>query len=133
MTPSRKKIHVVVVLFAIGPALALCLAACGPTRPPDDRLAAAAEALDAARAAEAPAWAAAEWRNAERELAHARTANMQGDFDGAARLAARAEVDAELAAARARLAKTRDAVGTLQRENATLQADLARSDEGFPP
>lgn len=132
MTPSRKKIHAVVVLLAFGPALAIGLAACGPTRPPDDRLAAAARQIDQARAADAATWAAPALRQAERGLAQAQTANMQGDFALAGRLAARAEVDADLATARAQLAQTRGAVETLQRENAALQRDLAINDPERP-
>jgi hypothetical protein len=124
MTPRREKIHVVVAVFAFG----AILAGCGPTRPPDDRLAAAARELEAARAADAESLAAPGLRAAESDLARARAANVQGDFELAGHLAARAEVGAELAAAQARLARVRRAVETLQRENAALRRDLANDD-----
>jgi hypothetical protein len=118
MTPARKKIHALVAIVPIA------LAACTPTRPPVDELAAAARALNAAREAGAPELAAADFRSASLHLDQARVADRDQDYDVAAQLAAESQVDSELALARARAARARAAVDRLSSANAGLEHDL---------
>ena len=119
MTPSRGKIHVLIV----GMALA-SLSACSPTRPPTDELDAALRALGAARAADAPTLAPVEYRAGSQRLDQAQAAEGSGDYDVAAQSARESTVDSELASAKARLAKARSAVDHLRTDNANLDRDL---------
>ena len=122
MPPSRRKIHVLIVLVAT-----LVVQACAPTRPPVDELDMASRALDAARAADAPSWAAQEYRMAGQHLDQAQAAQARHDYDVAAQMARESAADSELAAATARLRKARDAVAKLTQENANLDSDLSHS------
>ncbi len=90
-------------------------------------MAAATSGVQAARDAGASQWAASELSIAEQFLSRAQSANLNQEYALAQRLAAQAEVEAELAIARANLARNRDAVTTLEQQNAELQRDLARS------
>lgn len=122
MPPSRPKIHVLIVLVAI-----LSVQACSPTRPPVDELNMASRALDAARAAEAPTFAAEEYRLAGQHLDQAQAAQARHDYDVAAQMARESAADSDLAAAKARLRKARDAVARLKQDNASLDSDLSHS------
>ena len=119
MTPAREKIHAWIVILAT--ALA---AGCSPTKPPLDELDAASRALAAARQAEAPQLAAAEYRAAGRHFDRAQAAQREEDYDAAAQFAAESLADSELALAKAKLAKARGDVERLTRENEGLQGDL---------
>lgn len=119
MTPARKKIHAAIVVLVT--ALA---AGCAPTKPPLDELDAASRALAAARQADAPQLAAAEYRAAGRHFDQAQAAQRDEDYDTAAQLAAESLADSELALAKAKLARARAEVERLTRENEGLQGDL---------
>ncbi|HEU4663679.1 MAG TPA: DUF4398 domain-containing protein [Dokdonella sp.] len=119
MTPAREKIHAWVVVLA-----AALAAGCSPTKPPLDELDAASRALSAARQADAPQLAAAEYRAAGRHFDQAQAAERDQDYDAAAQFAAESLADSELALARARAAKARADVERLTRDNASLQGDL---------
>ncbi|TCO42772.1 DUF4398 domain-containing protein [Dokdonella fugitiva] len=119
MTPARKKIHAAIVVLVT--ALA---AGCAPTKPPLDELDAASRALAAARQADAPQLAAAEYRAAGRHFDQAQAAQRDEDYDAAAQLAAESLADSELALAKAKLARARAEVERLTRENEGLQGDL---------
>lgn len=121
MTPSAAKIHVV---FAI---IAVSLAACGPTKPPTDALGVATRNFAAAQTAGAATYAPLELRAAQDHLAAANTASARQDYDRAAALAGESAVDSELAAAKARLGKAREAADTLKRQNAELSNGAPRS------
>ncbi len=121
MTPARKKIHAWVAIPTIA------LAACAPTRPPVDELAAAARALNAARDGGASEFAAADFRSASSRLDQARVADRDQDYDVAAQLAAESQADSEVALARARAARARAGVDRLSSANAGLEHDLAGS------
>lgn len=122
MPPSRRKIHALIVLVAT-----IFTQACSPTRPPVDELNMASRALDAARAAQAPMWAAEEYRVAGQHLEQAQAAQARHDYDVAAQMARESAADSELAAAKARLGKLRDAVAKLKQDNANLDSDLSHS------
>ncbi len=87
----------------------------------------ASRALAAARAADAPSWAAEEYRIAGQHLDQAQAAQARHDYDVAAQMARESAADSELATAKARLGKARDAVARLTRENANLDSDLSHS------
>ncbi len=80
--------------------------------------------LEGALAAEAEVHAPVELRFAQEGVAQARAARDAGDEKRAARFAAQAEADAELAMARTRVAKLRAEVEIQSRENAKLRAEL---------
>ena len=124
MTSSAAKIHAVIAIIAAG------LAACTPTKPPTDQLGIASRNVANARSANAQQYAPQDLRAAESHLAGANAAMAKQDYDAAAMLAGEAAVDAELAAARARREKAREAVDTLRAQNQELERDAARHPEG---
>lgn len=124
MTPSVGKIH---ALFAI---VAVFLIGCGPTRPPRDEIGIATRNLSTARAAGAATYAPLELRSAEDRLTRANAAAAHDDEDDAALLASESAVDSELAAAKSRLGKDREAVESLKQQNADLSREAARHTEG---
>jgi hypothetical protein len=122
MPPSRRKIHVLIVIV-----VALSVQACSPTRPPVDELDIASRALGAARAADAPTWAADEYHAAGEHFDQAQAAEGRQDYDVAAQLARESAADSELAAAKSRLGKVRTAVDKLKQDNANLDSELSQS------
>ena len=124
MTSSVGKIH---ALFAIVTAL---LIGCGPTKPPTDELGVATRNLSSARAAGAATYAPQDLKSAQDRLARANAAAAHDEMDDAAMLAEESAVDSELAAAKSRLGKAREAVDTLTRQNADLSRDAAAHSEG---
>jgi hypothetical protein len=124
MTPSAAKIHAVIAI------LAGCVAACTPTKPPTDQLGIASRNVANARGAGAQQYAPQDLRAAESHLAGANAAMAKQDYDQAAMLAGEAAVDAELAAARARREKAREAADTLRAQNQELERDAARHPDG---
>lgn len=99
-----------------------------------DQLDAASRALGAAREAGASTYAAEDYRSAGRLFDQAQAAEGRQDYDAAADLALESKVTSELAAARARLGKAREAVARLKAENADLARDLNQNPtwEGRP-
>ena len=84
-----------------------------------------AEALiERARAADAPQYAPVEMRFAEEKLARARAAMADKDYDEASRLLSESEVDAELAIAKTRQGRARQAVEAKAAENEQLRRDV---------
>ena len=124
MTSSVGKIHAPIALLAI--ATTLALAACGPTRPPPDVIGPASRSLANARSAGAATYAPLELRFAEERLSQAESAASQRDDDAAAALAEESAVNSELAAAKARLGKAREAVDTLRQQNQDLEREADR-------
>lgn len=114
MTPSAAKIHAAVAV------LAAFLAACAPTKPPTDVLGVATRNVAAAQSAGAGTYAPLELRAAQDHLAAANTAAARQDYDQATLLAAESAADSELAAAKARLGKAREAAENLRRQNTEL-------------
>ena len=117
MTFLRMKIHLA------GPIL-LLLAACASTPMPTGDVDRSALLVEGALAAEAAVYALVELRFAQERVAQAREALAAGDHKRAARLAAQAAADAELAMARARVAHLRAAADAQAAENAKLRAEL---------
>ena len=117
MTFLRMKIHLA------GPIL-LLLAACASTPMPTGDVDRLVLFVEGALAAEAAVYAPVELRFAQERVAQAREALAAGDHKRAARLAAQAAADAELAMARARVAHLRAAADAQAAENAKLRAEL---------
>ncbi len=120
MTPSRGKIHVLIVVL-----LASAAVACATTRPPLAELDHASRALGVARDAGAAELAPAEYRAAGHHFDDAQAAEANRDYAEATHFALQSLADSELATARSRLAKSRAEVDRLERENANLERDLA--------
>jgi hypothetical protein len=120
MTSRSGKIHARVAI----PLALLLLQACSPTRPPVEDLAAASRGLASARAAGASTYAAAEYRSAGQRFDQAQAAESRKDYDVATQLARESAADSELAAAKTRVGKAREAVDKLRRDNANMDRDL---------
>ena len=126
MTPTRPKIHRTSWRFVrvVAPGLALALAGCASAPPPLSELDDAAALIERAQSADAARHAPADLRFAEDKLARARAAVDDKDYDAAALLADQAEVDAEFALAKARLASARTAVEAKAAANERLRRDV---------
>ena len=118
MTRTLREIH------ALGLGLGLLLAGCASAPPPVGLLDDAAAAVETARGAKADEYAAVELGRAEEQLAAARLAMDERDYADARTLAEMAELDAELAAARARAAVGREKVRAGTDENTRLRREL---------
>jgi multidrug efflux pump subunit AcrA (membrane-fusion protein) len=115
MPPFRSPLHASLV------ALALALPACSGGDPPEAQLGAGAQAVTAAEQSQAPRFAPVELQTAREKLNAARNANREGDYERARRLAEQAQVDAELAVARARSASAEEAAKTVQQDIQALR------------
>jgi hypothetical protein len=103
-------------------ALVCGLAACSGGEPPQAQLGAGAQAVTAAEQAGAMRYSPVEFQTARDKLNAARTASAEGDYERARRLAEQAQVDAELAAARARGGAAEEAARTVQQDMRALRA-----------
>lgn len=112
-------------LPAIG-AAALLVAACANTPPTDTQIAVARAALDDARGADAAEFAPLQLKSAVEKMDAAERAMASKDYELARRLAEQAEVDARLAAATARSAKTQRAADALQEDIRVLRQEIER-------
>lgn len=120
MTSDRQKIHVLVAI-----PMLIAMVGCAPTKPPLDELDAASRGLGAAKAAGAPTYAATEYRSAGVHFDQAQAAEAQEDYAAAARLARESAADSELAVAKSRVAKAREAIDRLRQDNANLERYLS--------
>ena len=102
------------------------LAACSSPPPAAPSIAAGAASVNAAVAQDAPALAANEVGNARDKLERARMM-AKSDPRGAARLAEEADVDAQLAAAKARTERARRAASEVEAGVQTLRDELNRA------
>ena len=106
---------------------ALAIAGCAQTPSPAPSMAASAASVEAARSAGAPELAAAELNEARSKLERARALAAAGDERGAIRLAEQANVDAQLARARAGSERSRLAVTEIEAGLQTLRDELNRA------
>lgn len=107
-------------------ALTLALAACASTPPPTDQMAVARAALSHAAGAGANEAAPAEMASARQKLDRANLALLAKDHDLALALSQQAQVDAQLAEAKAHAAKAGQAAGAVNDANRALAEELAR-------
>jgi hypothetical protein len=106
--------------------LALMLVACASTPPPTEQMAVARAALTHAAGAGATEAAPAEMASARQKLARADIAMAAKDNDLALSLSQQAQVDAQLAEARAHAAKAGQAATAVNDASRALAEELAR-------
>ena len=99
------------------------LSGCSAGRPPTAELAQATLAVQEADKSQAPQYAPADLHTARRELESAQQALRDKDYTKARRLAERALVNAQLAAAKAETEQTRQAAVALQRSIESLRQE----------
>jgi hypothetical protein len=118
MTPTARKIHVLALL-------SLCVASAFAARPhtPPAELQNAAAALTLAEEAGAATYAPLELRYAGEQLEQARQAEQSGDLNQARRLLEQSQVNSDLAVAKSRLGRTREAVQVQAAANAQLRGE----------
>ena len=102
---------------------AIGLSGCSAGRPPTAQLAQATLAVQEADKSKAPQYAPAELHTARQELESAQQALRDKDYTKARRLAERALVDAQLAAAKAETEQARQAATALQRSIESLRQE----------
>jgi len=101
----------------------ISLSGCSAGRPPTAELAQATLAVQEANKSEAPHYAPAELNTARQELESAQQALREKAYTKARRLAERALVNAQLAAAKAETEQTRQAAVALQRSIESLRQE----------
>ena len=111
------------VLMLFGWSLVGCSA---KIPPPTQRIALSEAAINQAEASGAVQFAPVEMRSARDKLAQARAAMNLNENKKALQLAEQAEVDATLAEAKARTAKSQQAVTELQESIETLKMEIER-------
>ena len=107
-------------------ATALLLAACANTPNPNAQIAVSRAALDDARSADATEFAPLQMKSAVEKMDYAERALRAKEPELARRLAEQAEVDARLAAAMARSAKSQRAADALQEDIRVLRQEIER-------
>jgi len=103
------------------------VAACASVPPPTEQMAVSRAAVGDAVSAGAADYAAIDLRNAQIKLDAAGAAINSRDYEQARRYAEEAEVDAKLAATRARSAKAQRAVAEVNESLRVLRDELART------
>ncbi len=106
---------------------ALAVAGCASSVSPAPSIAAGAASVEAARSAGAPELAAVNINEARTKLEKARALATAGDEVGAMRMAEQADVDAQLARAKAGSERSRLAVTELETGLQTLRDELNRA------
>lgn len=124
------KTPILATLLAAG---TLAAAGCANTPSPAPSIAAGSASVEAARSAGAPELAAVELNEARGKLDRARVMAAAGDERGAVRLAEQADVDAQLARAKAGSERSRRAVTELEAGLQTLRDELNRAALKQPP
>ena len=116
-------------LASAAASIALLAAGCVTvaTDAPSSQLAVARAAVADAQSAGAATYDAADLRNAQRKLDRAHDEVAQGDYATARALAEEAEVDARLAATRARSDKATKAAAEVEASIRALRDEIARS------
>lgn len=109
------------------------MAACAANPPaPTAALTTAENAISKAEQARAAEFAPVEMRAAHEKLASAREAVQRDDMDSARDWAEQAAVDADLAAAKAEAARSRNVNVEMQKSIQSLQDETRRSSGGMP-
>jgi len=112
--------------YAIGLSAAL-MAGCASVVPaPTEQIAVSKAAVANAVSSGAPEFAAPDMSSAQDKLARANQAMAAEDYESARWLAEQAQVDADLAAVKARSAKAQKAVLAVQEDSRVLQEELNR-------
>jgi hypothetical protein len=112
-------------ISGIGLAAAV-MAGCASVPAPTEQIAVSKAAVANAVDAGGPEFASAEMRTAQEKLDRANQAMAAQDYERARWLAEQAQVDAQLAAAKARSAKAQKAAYALQEDSRVLREELNR-------
>jgi hypothetical protein len=107
-------------------SLVFVLGACATTAAPTAQLAVSSAAVARAESAGGTEFASVELRSAREKLDRANAAVAAKNFDGARMLAHEAQVDAQLAQAKAESTKARRAADELTESNRVLRNELER-------
>ncbi len=110
--------------------MVLILAACASSPPAAPVIETSAASVDAARSAGATELASVEMNSARAKLDRARALSQSGNQREATRLAHEADVDAQLARARANTERSKRAVAELDASLQSLRDEISR---GTPP
>lgn len=120
------QIDVIVVLYF---GLAVILASCASTRPPMQEIAQSEAVINQADQVGAEEYAPLEIREARKKLQNARELESEEKYEEARRMALRAEVDAELAEAKALSEKAQNAVQQLRESIRLLKEEIERKQQ----
>ena len=107
-------------------AAVMAMAGCASVPAPTEQLAVSKAAVANAVGAGGTEFAPAEMRTAQEKLDRANQAMAAKDYERARWLAGQAQVDAQLAVAKARSAKAQKAAFALQEDNRVLREELDR-------
>lgn len=131
MTPDRHiapqpTLRRATLLAALLAAMTLGLGACATAPPPIEQMAVSAAALKHAAAADAGALAPAEMSLARDKMARAEQAVTAKEYERALVLAQQAQLDAQLAEAKADAVKSRKAADALVEASRALREEMSR-------
>lgn len=116
-------------MSGIGFAAVVMIAACASVPPPTEQIAVSKQAVSNAISAGGNEFASAEMRAAQDKLDRAIQAMTAEDYKNARLLAEQAQVDAQLAAAKARSAKAQKAAATVQEGSEVLRQEIDRKSQ----
>jgi hypothetical protein len=119
------------MILVTGAAVALLAAGCATQGPrPNDQMTRARTLIEQAEKSQAQRYAAADLQRARDELNSAQVADAKGDYNAAFAYAESAEVDADVAAARASAGEALRAAQEAVQSNSVLQRETQRAAEG---
>ena len=114
--------------LAIGFAV-VTITGCATVQPPTEQIAVSKLAISNANSAGGNEFAVAEMRAAQDKLDRANLAMKAEDYKNAKTLAEQAQVDAQLATAKARTGKAQKAAATVQEDSRVLRNELDRKSQ----
>lgn len=117
------------VSFFLYLGMVFVLASCASTRPPMQELAQTEAVINQADQVGAEEYAPLEIREARKKLQQARELESEEKYEEARRMALRAEVDAELAEAKALSEKAQNAVQQLRESIRLLKEEIERKQQ----
>ena len=117
------------MMSGIGFAAVVMIAGCASVPPPTEQIAVSKQAVSNATSAGGNEFAPAEMRAAQDKLDRAIQAMTAEDYKNARLLAEQAQVDAQLAAAKARSAKAQKASTSVQEGSEVLRKEIDRKSQ----
>lgn len=107
----------------------VAISGCASLAPPTEQIAVSKAAVSSAVSAGGDEYASADMQAAREKMNRANLAMTAEDYKNARSLAEQAEVDAQLAAAKARSAKARKAADTVQEDSRVLRREIDRKSQ----
>lgn len=120
----EKRVHHRISIMAAVVGALLAAGCAGNSMIPAEKIAGAEKSIDTAKSSTAATDASVELKNAEDNLAAAKAAMNDKDYDKASRLADAAAADAELAQAKASTAKSKKAADQMRETVRSLKKEL---------